>query len=42
MKRQGIQGETIKIAKPGPCAMIKVVIVDGYEDFTTVHNVTVL
>ena len=36
---RGMQQDSIKITQPAPYAMLKFVIQDGVDDFTSVHNI---
>ena len=36
---RGVQNDSVKISNPQPVAMIKFVIQDGHDDFTSVHSV---
>ena len=38
-KSGGLQSETIKITQPSPNVMLKFIIQDGWDDFTSVHSV---
>ena len=38
--RGGMQNESLKIAQPAPFVIVKFIITEGHEDFTSVHNIT--
>ena len=39
-KNGGVQNESVRIQSPTPQIMIKLVIAEGWEDFSSVHHIS--